>query len=188
MDIRTKRTYSMLIDAFEELISEKDTEAITVSELCERSTVRRGTFYRHFADKQSFFRFYLQSITERLLMQMEESDHPEKLRPYAQHMHRALISFIEHKQGFGLHVLGPTMTADALDCIVVQIAKGIEERIEDYAREENIELVAPARFLSLHYAGGLAHTLREWMADGKPISGDELVRISTDALMRTLTR
>lgn len=186
MDIRTQRTYHLLLGAFEQLLAEKNVEEITVSEICERSTVRRGTFYRHFADKQAFFRFYLQSITTRFLEQMGADEHPESLKPYAQHMHLALISFFEEKRGMVLHVLGPNMPAETLDSIVVQIARGIEERITVYGQAKGIELAASARFLSLHYAGGLIHTLREWISDGKPIPKEELVHISTNALMATL--
>ena len=188
MDIRTRRTYNLLIEAFEQLLTEKNVEAITVSEICERSTVRRGTFYRHFADKQAFFRFYLQSITERFLKQMSTDEQPDRLEPYAQHMHLALISFFEEKRGMVFHVLGPSMPAKTLDSIVVQIARGIEERIEAYEREGGVELAASARFLSLHYAGGLIHTLREWISDGKPVPKKELVRMTTEALMRTLAK
>lgn len=188
MDIRTRRTYGMLVDAFEQLLDEKDVEAITVSEICDRSTVRRGTFYRHFADKQAFFRYYLQSIAERFLEQMDAADHPDELEPYALHMHLALIALFEEKKGRVFHVLGPNMPAETLDSIVVQIAEGIGERIETYAREEGIELAASPRFLSLHYAGGLIHTLREWIADGRPIPQEELARITTEALMRTLPK
>ena len=188
MDIRTQRTFGMLIEAFEQLLAEKDIESITVSELCERSTVRRGTFYRHFADKQAFFRFYLQSITERFLDRMNDSDHPEKLESYANHMHLALITFFEEKRSMVFHVLGPTMPADTLDTIVLQIARGIEERIEAHAREAGMELAASPRFLSLHYAGGLIHTLREWIAGGRQMPQEELVRITSEALMRTLPK
>ena len=188
MDIRTQRTYGMLVEAFERLLDEKDVEAITVSEICERSTVRRGTFYRHFADKQAFFRYYLQSIAERFLDQMDAADRPDDLEPYARHMHLALITLLEERRGRVFHVLGPNMPAETLDSIVVQIAEGIEARIESYARTEGIELAASPRFLSLHYAGGLIHTLREWISGGKPISQEELVRITTEALMRTLPK
>ena len=46
MDNRMTRTRAMLRDALEKLLDEKSFEDISVSEICELSTVRRATFYR----------------------------------------------------------------------------------------------------------------------------------------------
>lgn len=92
-DIREIRTKRMLLDAFEELNQEKSIEDMTVSELCDKSTVRRATFYRHFEDKYAFYEYYLSTLTEKLLAQAKEYDDVD-LRTYTQSMHRRLIKFI----------------------------------------------------------------------------------------------
>ena len=66
-DIRITRTDNLLCEAMEKLLASKPYDAISVSELCKLSTVQRGTFYRHFEDKSDFFKYYLNTITERLL-------------------------------------------------------------------------------------------------------------------------
>ena len=53
-DLRVQKTKAALFHAFYELLSEKSYEAITINELCERATVRRATFYKHYRDKQDF--------------------------------------------------------------------------------------------------------------------------------------
>ncbi len=50
-DPRVARTHKLLVDAFIELLSEKDFEDITVQDIAARATVNRATFYAHFADK-----------------------------------------------------------------------------------------------------------------------------------------
>ena len=64
-DIRITRTDNLLCEAMEKLLASKPYDAISVSELCKLSTVQRGTFYRHFEDKSDFFKYYLNTITER---------------------------------------------------------------------------------------------------------------------------
>lgn len=44
MDIRRQRTRALLVQAFEELSRTKALQEISVSEICELATVRRGTY------------------------------------------------------------------------------------------------------------------------------------------------
>ena len=58
MDLRIRKTYLALHNAFTELLEEKRFEEFTVNELCDRAMIRRTTFYKHFADKYEYFTFY----------------------------------------------------------------------------------------------------------------------------------
>ena len=71
-DPRIVRTRSLIIEAFLELVQEKDFEAISVKDITERATINRATFYRHFPDK------YL--LLEHILDQMMENKGFEKLK------------------------------------------------------------------------------------------------------------
>ena len=51
IDPRIRRTRQMLFQAFEELLTEKCFDQISVQDLAERSTLNRATFYDHFTDK-----------------------------------------------------------------------------------------------------------------------------------------
>ena len=48
MDLRIKKTYRALFDAFTELLEEHRFEDLTVAMLCDRAMIRRTTFYKHF--------------------------------------------------------------------------------------------------------------------------------------------
>jgi len=51
IDPRIRRTRQMLFQAFQELLTEKTFDQISVQDLAERSTLNRATFYDHFTDK-----------------------------------------------------------------------------------------------------------------------------------------
>ena len=53
-DMRVRMTKKMLIGAFLQLRREKPLRRITVSELCSRAGVGRGTFYAHYQDVYDF--------------------------------------------------------------------------------------------------------------------------------------
>lgn len=51
MDRRILKTQKAIIDAFVELIAEKDFKQITINEIADRANVNRGTIYLHYIDK-----------------------------------------------------------------------------------------------------------------------------------------
>lgn len=51
LDLRVRRTYKFLWDALIVLMSERDFESVTVTDICERAMVHRTTFYKHYEDK-----------------------------------------------------------------------------------------------------------------------------------------
>lgn len=185
MDIRTVRTYKMLCDAFEELLSEKPFDEIGVTEICERSTVRRATFYRHFQDKYEFYGYYMTTVTSRLLDRIEqEGGRADDLNSYVRNMHRGLIRFMEENSEIARYNFGRGVPAGTLDMMVDQLADGIVKKVVELYERTGQTPGVPAEFLGLFYAAGLIHTLRWWFAEGKPMSADDLEAHSTEFLMR----
>ncbi|QKE73340.1 helix-turn-helix transcriptional regulator [Arthrobacter citreus] len=57
-DPRITRTRNLIIDAFTELIREKELQNIYVKEIANRANINRATFYRHFANKEELYKHY----------------------------------------------------------------------------------------------------------------------------------
>jgi len=51
MDRRIQKTRNAIIEAFVDLMAEKNFEQITINEIAERANVNRGTIYLHYVDK-----------------------------------------------------------------------------------------------------------------------------------------
>src|SRR5262245_4716333 len=51
LDLRVRRTYKFLWEALIAVMTERDFESITVTDICERAMVHRTTFYKHYEDK-----------------------------------------------------------------------------------------------------------------------------------------
>ncbi|HXQ39608.1 MAG TPA: TetR family transcriptional regulator [Anaerolineales bacterium] len=51
LDPRVKRTRSLILQAFGELLAEKGFEAISVQDVTDKAEINRATFYKHFVDK-----------------------------------------------------------------------------------------------------------------------------------------
>ncbi|MGI6221215.1 MAG: TetR/AcrR family transcriptional regulator [Coriobacteriales bacterium] len=183
MDIRIQRTRRMLFDAYEELLGEMPFEKISVTDICARSTVNRATFYRHFPDRGAFMKAFLQSMTDRFLEHIDKDAAQLGLEEYARHMHRELISFVNGNHDLARNAMGRRAEVEIIDMLTRQIAVGIFEHLDAYARNEGIELDVPADFAALYYAGGMMQTLRWWIDAGQPIPAEELERRCTAGLM-----
>lgn len=58
-DPRVKRTRQLIVQAFIELLAEKNFRAISVQDVAERATVNRATFYAHFEDKYALMDHFI---------------------------------------------------------------------------------------------------------------------------------
>jgi AcrR family transcriptional regulator len=59
MNVRTTQTKQSLINAFFQLVSEKDFEKITVADITKGAHVNRATFYAHFNDKYALLDYIM---------------------------------------------------------------------------------------------------------------------------------
>lgn len=82
-DPRFKRTRSLILNAFMELLPEKGFQSVSVQNITEKAGINRATFYAHFPDKyalldQSIQQGFRQEIEKRMLDACHYSD--ENLR------------------------------------------------------------------------------------------------------------
>ena len=83
LDPRVRRTRQLLVQAFFELLSAKDFEALSVQDIAEKATVNRATFYDHFPDKFALLDYTIEdSFQQALRARMGDATpaEPEGLR------------------------------------------------------------------------------------------------------------
>ena len=83
LDPRVKRTRALILNAFQDLLAEKNFEAITVQDVTTRAQINRATFYAHFQDKYalldySIAQMFMGEIEKRMLNLCRYS--PDNLR------------------------------------------------------------------------------------------------------------
>jgi len=72
LDPRVKRTRSLILQSFSELLAEKGFESISVQDVTDKAEINRATFYKHFPDKYalldySISQMFRQEIEKRML-------------------------------------------------------------------------------------------------------------------------
>jgi AcrR family transcriptional regulator len=83
LDPRVKRTRSLILQAFSELLAEKGFESISVQDVTDKAEINRATFYKHFVDKYALLdytitQFFRKEIEKRMLDACHYT--PENLR------------------------------------------------------------------------------------------------------------
>jgi AcrR family transcriptional regulator len=83
LDPRVKRTRNLILDAFFDLLTEKNFESISVQDVTVKAQINRATFYAHFQDKYSLLDYsinqmFMQEIEKRMLDACHYT--PENLR------------------------------------------------------------------------------------------------------------
>lgn len=82
-DPRYKRTRSLILQAFHELLAEKSFDVISVQDVTGRAQINRATFYAHFEDKYALLDYWVQQqFTLEIEARMLDACHytPENLR------------------------------------------------------------------------------------------------------------
>jgi AcrR family transcriptional regulator len=69
LDPRVKRTRNLILQAFSDLLAEKEFESISVQDVTDRAEINRATFYAHFQDKYALLD---RSITEMFRKEIEK--------------------------------------------------------------------------------------------------------------------
>lgn len=98
LDPRVKRTRSLILQAFYDLLAEKNFEAISVQDVTDKAQINRATFYKHFVDKYALLDYsinqmFMHEIDKRMLNACHYT--PENLR----NLILAVCEFLSHLHG-----------------------------------------------------------------------------------------
>jgi AcrR family transcriptional regulator len=69
LDPRIKRTRSLILRSFEDLLAEKGFETISVQDVTDKAQINRATFYDHFTDKYALLDY---SISQMFMQEIEK--------------------------------------------------------------------------------------------------------------------
>ena len=173
-DLRVIRTYKSLTEAFLQLMSEKHFEDITINELCERAMIRRTTFYKHFADKYEFFRFFIRQLQTDFDATSTFSSDYEDPQAFYISITRHLMDFLKEHEKFVHMVLGSDLLPTLLDILSEQIAFDITEKIK-IAMKKGINMPASPEIAASFFTGAIIHTIRWWLMGKKQLSEEKLI-------------
>ncbi len=185
MDLRIKKTYRALIEAFTRLLEEMPYENITVATLCDEAMIRRTTFYKHFADKDAFFAFFVDSLRIDMQQRGERAADEELGEQDAGAEREAilqiLIDFLRRHEKLMANIFKSSMAGKMSTVFCDKVAETICERHRAGARVigEGIPLEQAAQFA----AGGIVRLVEIWWQRGHKQEEEEALEHAVNELV-----
>ena len=190
VDLRIKKTYRALFDAFTELLEEHRFEDLTVAMLCDRAMIRRTTFYKHFRDKNDYFAFYIDELMSGLPQKRAgeggtvSADDVRVLRHEV--FTDAMDLILAHEQLMD-NILASSMSGMLTSMICDRIARSIRERVRS-ALDEDALAPVPLDTTAEFVAGGIIRLFTMWWESGHDLERRSEMADVVDALFeRTMT-
>lgn len=190
MDLRIKKTYRALFDAFTELLEEHRFEDLTVAMLCDRALIRRTTFYKHFRDKNDYFAFYIDELMTGLPQNRTDAADAEPFDDVQALRHEvfedAMNMILAHEQLMD-NILASSMSGMLTGMICDRIARSIRERVMNVLAEDALAPVS-LETTSEFVAGGIIRLFTIWWESGHDLERRPEIADVVDALFeRTMT-
>lgn len=190
MDLRIKKTYRALFNAFTELLEEHRFEDLTVAMLCDRAMIRRTTFYKHFRDKNDYFAFYVDELMSGLPQKRDDADGAEGVGDVRTLRHEvfddAMNMILAHEQLMD-NILASSMSGMLTGMICDRIARSIRERVMSALDEDALAPVS-LETTSEFVAGGIIRLFTMWWESGHDLERQSEIADVVDALFeRTMT-
>lgn len=161
-DLRVQRTYRLLFDAFTSLLEEEGFDSITVQQLCDRAMIRRTTFYKHFADKDEFFAFYVRRISSEFKLRCAPVDGWSSALECQTHMSTEFLRFIAENPGL-VHMCLTSSAFSVLDSMLFdEITRSLGLALREQEAKDDV-FCAPSGELCRYTAGGFLRSFYQFV-------------------------
>ena len=170
-DLRARKTREAIHNAFKEMICEMDYDQITIKELTQRAQINRKTFYLHYASLDDLLEEFQEEIADHFISRKVSYSNMKDIRDL-------IRVFYEHAANMPL-LHERIMCSGSYRPIWDKINK----RIMDYRRETNRGVFGLDEYsenlVFAYYGANSSLLFRQWVADGKKLSLEELIDIAT---------
>lgn len=158
-DLRIRKTYKALCDAFVTILEKKRFDDLTVNELCDEAMIRRATFYKHFADKYDFFSFFIRQKQDQFISQAKEETPPNGIYAYTLYLTQRSILYFKEHESLIQNILKSDMSASPLDIFNEEIHSNILSNLKEHQQRSCTFSVSP-ELLASFLSGGIFSTIR----------------------------
>ena len=167
-DRRAMRSKRLIIEAWRELVLEKNYKKISVSDIVERADIGRATFYAHFEDKEHLGRFMFNQLLSQIegeiqaiLLENEAQDSIyQNLVPSL-----ALFRIAEDKhRWFKMNGTNPTT---GLSMFIKPLSKRLETELDTMDIPPSKDDV-PTHLPAIYLVSALIAILTDWVMDDMP--------------------
>lgn len=168
-----RRSRKMILDAFVELIQEKEIDKITVTDIVKRADLNRGTFYAHYPNPRAVLAQIENDIISKMLEFLQEVQYENFFLNPLPLLLKVETYFEENMEFY--HKL---ITTNYSDPFILKMQGIFLEYLANNVEMPDSVRNAPEFMIRAHFfAGGIASTYRAWFLgdQGKSLHATSLV-------------
>lgn len=180
-DLRIQKTMAAIKESFEALICEKEFQKITVTELCQRAKINKKTFYHYYPTLDDL----LAEMQMELVTQYIDLVKDYRLPEDAEQVNRI---FFEYSAAQGLAYEKITCSAGSYSAarqqMMAQVMDATWKKSAAFQRLKPEEQNLVLAFINTFGVG----CYRQWVADGKKVPLEDVIRLSGTLMCGGLDR
>lgn len=159
-----------------------------MNELCDEATIRRATFYKHFADKYDFFSFFIRQKQDQFISQAKEETPPNGIYAYTLYLTQRSILYFKEHESLIQNILKSDMSASPLDIFNEEIHSNILSNLKEHQQRGCTFSVSP-ELLASFLSGGIFSTIRNSVLQPQLFNTDTIMENMSKVLtcLETLT-
>ena len=159
-----------------------------MNELCDEATIRRSTFYKHFADKYDFFSFFIRQKQDQFISQAKEETPPNGIYAYTLYLTQRSILYFKEHESLIQNILKSDMSASPLDIFNEEIHSNILSNLKEHQQRSCTFSVSP-ELLASFLSGGIFSTIRNSVLQPQLFNTDTIMENMSKVLtcLETLT-
>ncbi len=168
MDKRKQKSRKIIMDAFIELLKEKEIEKISMNEIAEKANVNRGTIYLNFIDKYDLLDKCIEANFSQLIEDCQNGINDKK--SLTKESLLVTFKYLENHYEF-LHMLFQSVGFSVFrKCMHDEIVKGLNRYHPSENNINKIHSEVSIQFLSSAITG----VLEWWFVNSMPCSPDQI--------------
>lgn len=169
MDRRVRKNQTAIMNAFVQLVSEKEFDKITINEIAERADVNRGTVYSHYSDKYDLLEKY---IDNQLTHLMEYCYSEDAIGPFP--TKTPLLRTIKEIEK-NILTYKTLLSIKDVSYMRVQLNRIINKQIMDYTKENNLYIDELGKSIFAQFmSSAIVGVIEWWLTQSVPCSAEEL--------------
>lgn len=180
LDRRTKYSLRVIRAAMFELLETKSLDAVTVTDICAKADVNRGTFYKYYRDVYDLFEKTQDEFIDEIHVLFDETQATgSEIPDFFTSVFRILSENKELVRIARNSEFTEQFTKKLLVFVLPQINQLIINSDPDTSQEK-------ARFLSEYIMGGCTGVVAAWIAENMAIPADRMEQYITEFVKKTL--
>lgn len=173
LDLRIRRTHKLLFDALIFLLSEKNFDNISITDICDKAMIHRTTFYKHFEDKYHLLDSLISQLVQGFEKKSADQTPIDNPRQYYVNLFRLLLEHMqENIKMYSVGLLNNGSAIKVLQKIVVERTKSKLENNE----ANGVKFLIPTPILSEFYSSAMVSLASWWVENNMPLSIDDMVK------------